>query len=121
MFSIARTDTVASIMAVIPKPAVISGLYIIGSVASDATTSASVNVGTSSTATELLNAFDVKTAATATGYQPAAAKAVGSVMCTPLTVDTPLYAKYVSSGAESTGGPWIVKVEYFITGPGETL
>lgn len=119
--SITRSDTVASVKAWLQKYSVITGLYVIGAVASDATTSASVNIGTTSSATELLSAFDVKTAATGEGYNPAGAAAVGSVMATPLTVDTPIYAKYVFSGANSTGGPWTVKIEYFVTGPGETL
>lgn len=119
VITITRTDTVAAVMAVLPKNAVISGMYVIGAVASDATTSASVNIGTSATSTELLSAFDVKAAATGEGYSPAGAAAVGSAMMTPLTVDTPVYAKYVYSGANTAGGPWYVKVEYFVTGPGE--
>lgn len=122
LFSVARTDTTATQFATLPKSAVIVGEYVIGAVASDATTSASISVGTTTTSSnELIATFDVKTAATGEGYNPAGAAAVGSAMATPLTVDTPVYAKYASSGAETTGGPWTVKIEYFVTGPGETL
>ena len=121
LFQIARTDTTATQFATLPKYAVIVGEYVIGAVASDATTSASISVGTTATSNELIATFDVKTAATGEGYSPAGAAAVGSAMATVLTVDTPVYGKYTSSGAETTGGPWTVKIEYFVTGPGETL
>lgn len=120
--SIARTDTTASIKAYLPKNALIVGLYVIGAAASDAATTAVVSIGSTSTATEYLASFDVKTAATGEGYNPAGAAAVGSAMATKLTVDTPVYAKYAETGtASTTGGPWVVKIEYFVTGPGETL
>ena len=119
IISVARTDTVASIMAWLPKNAVIEGLYVVGAVSSDATTSASVSVGTTATSNELISSFSVLTT-TGEGYHPAGAAAVGSAMMTPLTVDTPIYAKYAGVGAETTGGPWKVKIEYYVTGPGET-
>lgn len=121
LFQINRTDTTASQFGWLPKYAVITGMYVIGAVASDAGTSASISVGTTATSNELIATYDVKTAATGEGYSPAGAAAVGSAMATPLTVDTPIYGKYTQSGAESTGGPWTVKIEYFVTGPGETL
>ena len=120
LFQVARTDTTASVKAWLPKSAVIVGEYVIGAVSSDATTSASVSVGTTATSNELISAFSVLTT-TGEGYHPAGASAVGSAMATPLTVDTPVYAKYAGVGAETTGGPWTVKIEYFVTGPGETL
>ena len=119
--TVTRSDTVASVKAWLQKYSVITGLYVIGSVASDATTAATVSIGTTATANEIIASYDVLTASTGEGYNPAGAAAVGSVMATPLTVDTPIYAIYASTGAESTGGPWTVKIEYFVTGPGETL
>ena len=118
---IARADTTAAVKAWLPRDAILAGMYVIGAVASDATTSASISVGTTATANEFLDAYDVKTAATGEGYNVAGAAAVGSAMATKLTVDTPVYAKYTFSGANTTGGPWTVKIEYFVTGPGETL
>ena len=49
---IVRTDTTAFVGAWLPKDAVITGMYVVGAAASDAATSASVNVGSTSTATE---------------------------------------------------------------------
>lgn len=118
---VARSDTTAAVKAWLPRDAVIGGMYVIGAVASDATTSASISVGTTATSNELIDAYDVKTAATGEGYNVAGAAAVGSAMASKLTVDTPVYAKYTFSGANTTGGPWTVKIEYFVTGPGETL
>lgn len=120
LFQVTRTDTTAAVKAWLPKSAVIVGEYIIGAVSSDATTSASVSVGTTATSNELISAFSVLTT-TGEGYHPAGAASVGSAMAIPLTVDTPVYAKYAGVGAETTGGPWTVKIEYFVTGPGETL
>jgi len=91
-------------------------------VASDAASTATINLGTSATATEWINGYDVKTAATATGYNPVGSKIAGTVIATQLTVDTPLYAKYAETGtASSTGGDWYIKIEYLIPGPGERL
>lgn len=119
---IVRTDTTAFIGAWLPKDAVITGMYVIGAAASDAGTTANVSVGSTATATEYLAAFDVKTAATGEGYSPAGAAAVGSAFMNKLTADTPVYAKYAETGgASTTGGPWFVKIEYSVVGPGETI
>lgn len=119
---IVRTDTTAFIGAVLPKDTVITGLYVVGHAASDAATAATIAVGTTSTANELIASYDVKTAATGEGYNPAAGAAVGTAMMTKLTVDTPIYAKYTESGtASTTGGPWYVKVEYVFVGGGEDI
>lgn len=120
--SIARTDTTASIKAYLPKNSVLVGFYVIGSAVSNAGTSAVIDVGNTATSNEWVASYDVKTAATGEGYSPVGAAAVGSAMGTPLTSDNPVYAKYTESGtASSAGGPWIVKIEYFVTGPNETL
>ena len=120
LFNVTTSDTTAEVAAWLPKNAVIEGLYIIGAVASDATTSASVSIGTTSSANEIIATYSVLSTA-GEGYHPAGAAAVGTIMQTPLTVDTPVYKKYASSGAQTTGGPWTVKIEYYVTGPGETL
>lgn len=120
MIALARTNTTAVIGAWLPKDACIVGIYIIGSVASDAGTSAIIDVGTTTTATELVASYDVKTAATGEGYNPVGGAAVGTAMRTKLTVDTPIYVKYTETGTASTaGGPWTVKIEYIVLGPGE--
>jgi hypothetical protein len=119
---VVRTDTTAFVGAWLPKDAVITGLYVIGQAASDAGTSAVIDVGSTSTATEYIASYDVKTAATGEGYNPAGAAAVGSAMASKLTADTPVYAKYTEAGTASTaGGPWFVKLEYVVVGSGENV
>lgn len=119
---IVRTDTTAFVGAWLPKDAVITGMYVVGQAASNAVTTATIDVGTTVSANELLASYDVKTAATGAGYNPAGAAAVGSAFMEKLTGDTPLYAKYTESGGASTaGGPWYVKVEYVVVGSGENI
>jgi hypothetical protein len=119
---IVRTDTTAFVGAWLPKDAVITGMYVVGQAASNAGTAATIDVGTSATANELLASYDVKTAATGEGYNPAGAAAVGSNFMEKLTADTPIFAKYTESGGASTaGGPWYVKIEYSVVGSGETI
>lgn len=117
-----RTDTTAFVGAWLPKDAVITGMYVVGQVASNAGDSASISVGTTATANELLATYDVKTAATGEGYNPAGAAAVGTAFMEKLTADKPVYAKYVEAGtASDAGGPWYVKIEFTVVGPGETI
>lgn len=119
---IVRTDTTAFVGAWLPRDAVITGMYVIGQVASNAGTTATIDVGTTSSANELLASYDVKTAATGEGYNPAGAAAVGTAFMEKLTGDTPIYAKYTETGtASSAGGPWYVKIEYAVVGAGETI
>lgn len=109
---VARTDTTAFEAFVLPKNAVVAGEYVLGVTASDAATTATLTMGVG-TGTELLNAFDVK-GATGQGYHPAGA-ASGSYIGTQLSADTLFKVKYAETGtASATGGPWLVKVEYYI-------
>lgn len=110
---IARTDTTAFDAFVLPKGAVFVGAYVMGATASNAGTSAIVDVGTNpGTSDELVNSFDVKT--NGAGYFAVGATA-GSAIGTQLTADTLYKAKYTESGtASSAGGPWLVKVEYYL-------
>lgn len=112
---IARTDTTAFDAFTIPKGAVLCGAYVMGLVASDAATTATLNVGSNpGTTNEVIAAYDVKTAGSAVGYYTAGAKA-GTSMGTAFTADTLIKAKYSETGtASTTGGPWLVKVEYYI-------
>lgn len=117
---VAFTDTTASLKATLPKNAYIVGMYVIGGAASGAVTSANINVGSTTTATEFLAAYDVKTAATGEGFNVVAGAAVGSAFATKLTADTPVYVKYIGAGGGDSGS-WTVRIEYVVTGPGETL
>ena len=119
---IVRTDTTAFNAAVLPKDAVVHGIYVVGHAASDAATSATISVGTTATANEILSAFDVKTAATGEGYSAGGAAVVGTYLCSKLTEDAQIWAKYAESGTASTvGGPWFVKIEYSVVGSGEDI
>lgn len=108
-----RTDTTAFEAFVLPKYAVVVGAYVVGSVSSNAGTSAIIDIGTNpGTADEIVDSFDVKT--NGAGYDPVGA-AGGTAMGVQLTADTLYKAKYTESGtASNTGGPWLVKVEYYI-------
>lgn len=119
---VVRTDTTAFIGAWLPKDAVITGMYVVGHAASDAGTTATISVGSTATATEYLSGYDVKTAATGEGYNPAGAAAVGTAFMDKLLTDKPVYAKYAETGTASTvGGPWFIKIEYSVVGSGETI
>ena len=121
MGTIARTDTTATILFGLPKDALIAGIYVIGAAASDAGTSAIIGIGSTTAANEYMASYDVKTAATGEGYNTAGAAAVGSAMASKLTADVSVYGKYTEVGTASTTGSWVIKVEYYVTGPGETL
>ena len=114
---VARTDTSQFEAFALPAGAVVLGAYVVGTTASNAATTAVVRLGTSGTPTAVINNFDVKTNA---GYFPANA-AVGALMGTQLTADTKLLAQYAETGTASTaGGPWLLKVEYYLPQSGNT-
>lgn len=110
---VTRTDTVAFDAFVLPKNSVICGAYVMGNTTSDSNTSASISVGSNpGTTNEVLVAFDVK-GTTGQGYAAAGVKG-GTSMGSQLASDTLIKAKYTESGTATTGGPWLVKVEYYI-------
>ena len=116
---IARTDTTAFEAFVLPQNAVIAGAYCIGNTASNAGTSATIQLGTNpGTSNQIINNFDVKT--NGAGYNPVGATG-GTSMGQQITADTKYLARYVESGtASTTGGPWLVKVEYYLPQPGNS-
>jgi len=117
VIQVARTDTTAFNAFVLPKGVVVAGVYVLGAVASDAATTAIIDVGTNpATADEILDSFSVKTSGD--GYFAAGA-AAGTALGTQLSADTLYKAAYSESGtAATTGGPWLVKVEYYYPQPG---
>lgn len=114
-----RTDTTAFQGFVLPKNAVIAGVYVLGATASNAGTSAGISAGSNpGTTNEVLASFDVKT--NGAGYFNAAA-AAGTSIGSQLTSDLVVSLKYTESGTASTaGGPWLVKVEYYYPQQGES-
>jgi hypothetical protein len=112
VFKVARTDTTASVKAVLPADASILDVQLIGA-ASDAGTTATVSIGTSATATEIVNAQDVKTAGGKIRPTTSWSTNYPNVQPVPLTGDIQLYAKYAESGTASTaGGPYTAIVTY---------
>lgn len=120
-FKVARTDTTAFDAFALPAGALIAGAYVTGLTASDAATTAVIHCGTNpGTTNEVLASFDVK-GATGQGYHPAGAKG-GTGLATQLTADKLYKASYAETGtASTTGGPWLVKVEYYIPQSGFTF
>lgn len=117
---VARTDTTAFDAFTLPAGAVLAGAYVLGTTNSDATTTAVIHVGSNpGTTNEVLTSFSVKST-TGQGYHAAGA-AGGTAMGTQLTADTLIKAKYAGVGAETTGGPWLVKVEYYLPQSGFTF
>ena len=116
---IARTDTTAFNAFVLPKGAVIAGAYVMGTTASDAASTATVSVGSNpGTTNECVAAFSVKT--NGLGYFAAGAQG-GTSMGSQLTADTLMKAVYAETGtASTTGGPWLVKVEYYFPQQGNS-
>jgi hypothetical protein len=118
---IARTDTTAFDAVVLPAGVVLAGVYVMGQTASDAASTAVLNVGSNpGTTNEVLAAFDVK-GTTGTGYNAAAQKH-GTKVGVQITADTLVKAKYTETGtASTTGGPWLVKIEYYYPQSGQTF
>lgn len=114
---VARTDTTAFDAFILPKGAVVAGAYVMGTVASDAATTAIVDVGTNpGTSDQIVDSFSVKT--NGVGYFASGATS-GSYIGTQLAADTLFKARYAETGtASTTGGPWLVKVEYYYPQPG---
>lgn len=107
--AVARTDTTAVVKATLPKGARILG-FVLSGTASDAGTTATVSVGSTSSANEYVNAHDVKTAATGSGVvvMNGVASGVGAV----LTDNTPIYVKYAETGNASSAGAWKLHILY---------
>ncbi len=117
---VARTDTVAFDAFTLPSGAVLAGVYVMGVTNSDATTTAVIHLGSNpGTTNEVLTSFSVKST-TGQGYHQAGV-AGGTKLGVQVTADTLIQAKYVGVGSETTGGPWLVKAEYYFPQSGFTF
>ena len=106
--SIARTDTTDTALFVLPSGCTPMMVLVLGSTASDAGTSAVVDVGVSGTSNKYGTA-NVKT-------NGATVSVVGTLMGTKLTSDVKITGKYTEAGTASTaGGDWVVMVGYVRT------
>jgi hypothetical protein len=102
--SVARTDTSAKDLCLIPKGATIVGTVLMGDV-SDAGTTATINVGTSGDPDAFIDDTDVLTVSSASAA-PAVAQG-------ELLADTLVQGIYAESGGASTaGGDWTVGIGY---------
>jgi len=114
--SVARTDTAAKNLFVLPADSVPLYFLIYTDVASNAVTTATVSVGKTGTGTFFLNTVDVKTAAGL--IVPPSAKNTNLVK--GLLTDTMVTGTYAESGgASSSGGPFYVICVFIRVGPGD--
>lgn len=115
-FAVTRAMTTGTDKAfVMPKGSRIVGLVLSGT-ASDAGTSATLSVGTTSgTPVEYVNALDVKTAGTGSGV--GLLRGVTGAFQSVLTADTSVYVKVTEVGGAATVGSWTLWVAY-TTGSG---
>lgn len=111
IIEVSRTDTVASIKAMLPAQSSVIGFRFYPSVASDAGTTASVtltianNTGTIST-----GSVDVKGTTTVSQVTMAGLPNIEPI---PNTGDLKISAVYAETGtASTTGGPWKLVVEF---------
>lgn len=89
--------------------------YVLDGTASDAGTTATLSVGTTSgTPVEHVNALDVKTVATGSGA--GVLRGVAGAVGTKLTADTLVFVKYAETGGASTVGSWVLTVVYVSAG-----
>ena len=106
--NVTRTMTTGTAICTLPKGS--RFLYaVIAGTPSDSATAATVSLGTTTSATELVSGHDVKTAATGrlAFMVTGAATSAGTVF----TTDQVIYAKYAETGA-ATVGAWKVTIFY---------
>lgn len=112
VFQIARTDTVEATKVVLPAGCTIYKVYVFGSTASDAATTASVTVNVKQAGSTIsTGSVDVK----ANGAVTAIVQMSNLPLVQPIPQvgDTIISAVYAETGtASTTGGPWKFSVEY---------
>ncbi len=112
VFSVSRTDTVATLKAVLPADASILSVTLYGSTASNAGTAATVTISAANNAgTVSSGTYDVKTSGAVTGSLTMSG--TPNITPVPLTGDIRISATYAETGvASSAGGPWNIAVQY---------
>lgn len=104
---------------VLPKDAVIAGVYILGAAnATAAATDTTVAVAGGSDADGIVIAYNLETGGA--GYNTVGAQA-GVLVGTKLTADTVVSATLSAAVAGDAALSWTLKIEYYIPGPGESL
>lgn len=111
-FAINRTDTTSTVKCVIPADATIIGLSIYSTAASNAGTSAVINIGNATNATYYVTGLDVKSAAGRLALSTQLTN-MFNLENIPLGADIQISGQYVETGtASSAGGPFYIMVEY---------
>jgi hypothetical protein len=113
VFQVTRTDTAAGIVkAILPGQSTVTGVYIYGSVASDAATTASVTITISNNSgTISTGSYDVKASGAITAIVQMSN--LPNIETSPTNGDLKVVATYAETGtASTTGGPWKVRLEY---------
>jgi hypothetical protein len=118
-FPVTRTQTAGTDRAfVLPKNARLVG-YVLSGSASNAGTTATLSVGTTSgTPTEHVNAVNVLAAGSGNGVN--LLNGVAGALGAKLTSDTLVYVKYAETGAASTLGSWWLHVFYVTDSSSQT-
>lgn len=111
-FQVLRTDTANPLKVVLPAQSSVVNVWLYGSVASDAGTSATVTITISNNSGVIsTGVYDVKANGATTGVVQMTG--LPNVEPLPLNGDLKINADYAETGTASTaGGPWKLTVEY---------
>jgi hypothetical protein len=109
--SVARTDTSAKNLFVLPIGAVPVAVYMFWGTASNAGTTATVSVGITGTNTYFINGQDVK----GTSGQVRTAAATNLFAAQSTSATTQVVGIYAETGtASSTGGPFYIAIDFYV-------
>lgn len=111
--AVARTMTTATQVATLPRGSVILG-FVLSGVASDASLTATLSIGSTTAANEYVNGANVLAAGSGNGVNllSGVAGAVGAQANPPTQADLPIYVKYAETGVASTAGAWKLWILY---------
>ena len=115
VFQVSRTDTVASVKAMLPAQASITNIYLYGSTASNAGTTATLVVTVTNNSGTISSSGNVNLLAAGVGATNTLLNMTNlpNIEPLPLLGDLKINAIYSETGtASSAGGPWKVAVEY---------
>lgn len=111
--SVTTAMTTATQVATLPRGSVILG-FVLSGIASNAGTTATLSIGSSTTANEYVNAANVLAAGVGNGVNllSGVAGAVGGSTAIPSQSDMPIYVKYAETGTASNAGGWKLWIVY---------
>lgn len=109
--AVTRSMTTSTVVAVLPEGARIMS-FVLSGTASNAGTTASLSIGTTTTATEYVNALNVLAAGSGNGVQHLVG--VTGALGGQLSGDTSIYVKYAETGTASSAGAWNLFINYVV-------